>query len=856
MSYEYRKVTVQAAFGKNHLSTIGSGDWTDLSQWSREATWQFGRSNELDDFDTGTATITLLNRDRRFDPNNASSPYVGQLLPNVPVRIRSVTPVLDTPGTASNYMTTPDHSSLDITGDIDIRGETQLADWTPGVVATLVNKFNSAANQASYMVQVDTVGNLRMVWTTDGTLGTLQSHASTAPTVIPADGWLSWKVTLDVNVGGTTKEIKFYTSTVEPASEADWVQLGTTVSAAGVSSIFNSNAGLIVGGFNTGVTEPPDGRFRWIEVRNGINGTVVANPRFTAPKLGATSFVDATGKTWTIVGTAAIVLDDAQQDEFYGFVQSGWQQDLAPKGSDECRIELVDRLGVMAGVKLADIFHQAILDHNPVGFWVLDGGSGEGESAEVIDLGSGRNNGTTVGDGITLGDKPIIPGGDPAARFDVAVDPVTLESTYGAVEITRSRITTGSSGDPLVVITFLARSKASSSFRVLFTHSEGTGVTGYQAHIDTTGKLVYVNITNSGGIAYQVPDPVVGRVGLFETAGHIMFGCGDGIALDTPILGTPTTSSGLARKNGVAIGGGRGVEPADHMDGWIGSVAVFASHSTVGLAGRGEIFAAFDRLAGETTDVHISWALDQIGVPAGSRNLDTGTVILGPSDTGGKDALQFIQETAAAEGGGLYVDHRDGGKIRFTNRYARFLNARSINSQTTFSDDPAVSSNSVIRYPAEGLDLSPNGLDGVVNQVTARWQGGEVIVSDQPSIDAYGPRPREISTGASAAEARSAAEWMIARYKTPRSRIRGVTVGAKTFNRHESLGQRLRIDDRVTFRVHPLRVGTATTMSLFVDGVSHSARGVEWTTSFRFAPVDTFPLAVWGTGLWGTAAWG
>jgi len=43
-----------------------------------------------------------------------------------------------------------------------------------------------------------------------------------------------------------------------------------------------------------------------VEVRNGIDGTVVANPNFSGQKPGATSFTDTAGRPWTLNGSALI----------------------------------------------------------------------------------------------------------------------------------------------------------------------------------------------------------------------------------------------------------------------------------------------------------------------------------------------------------------------------------------------------------------------------------------------------------------------------------------------------------------------------------------------------------------------
>ena len=163
------------------------------------------------------------------------------------------------------------------------------------------------------------------------------------------------------------------------------------------------------------------------------------------------------------------------------------------------------------------------------------------------------------------------------------------------------------------------------------------------------------------------------------------------------------------------------------------------------LSDRFGLFLGHNKLGGSTSDAHITWALDVVGVPAGLRNIDVGTVVMGPANAKGRKALDWIREVAATEGGELYVDHRDGGKIRFTNRYRRFLATRSKTTvQATFSDDPAAGS--VIRYPPEGLDIVPNDIQKVINQVTADLAGGSVTVEDAASILAYRPRSRNIET--------------------------------------------------------------------------------------------------------------
>jgi hypothetical protein len=76
--------------------TLGDGAFFyDITEWVRNFSTVRGRRRELERFSTGTAQITLDNRDRRFDPTNIDSPYynatvgVTGIVPAIPVVIRA-----------------------------------------------------------------------------------------------------------------------------------------------------------------------------------------------------------------------------------------------------------------------------------------------------------------------------------------------------------------------------------------------------------------------------------------------------------------------------------------------------------------------------------------------------------------------------------------------------------------------------------------------------------------------------------------------------------------------------------------------------------------------------------------------
>jgi len=68
---------------------VVSPTWTDVSAYVREMTIDRGVTDDWTFVADGLANVVLSNRDRRFDPFNASGPYFGNLLPRRQIRIRA-----------------------------------------------------------------------------------------------------------------------------------------------------------------------------------------------------------------------------------------------------------------------------------------------------------------------------------------------------------------------------------------------------------------------------------------------------------------------------------------------------------------------------------------------------------------------------------------------------------------------------------------------------------------------------------------------------------------------------------------------------------------------------------------------
>lgn len=131
-----------------------------------------------------------------------------------------------------------------------------------------------------------------------------------------------------MNNGSGSRVAKFYTRAFYPNTFAvdladdtvaagAWVQLGTTVTTAGTTSIFSSSAQLDVGRFGGGSYLA--GLVFGAVVKNGIDGTTVANPNFMTRSSRTAAFSDtaSTPKTWSMNGDAYMQLNYATVDWLY-----------------------------------------------------------------------------------------------------------------------------------------------------------------------------------------------------------------------------------------------------------------------------------------------------------------------------------------------------------------------------------------------------------------------------------------------------------------------------------------------------------------------------------------------------------
>jgi hypothetical protein len=293
------------AFPQDPLGTqvefqIG-GVWTDVTQYAQSRdviTHTRGRTGEGAAVDPASCSLTLRSPDGLFSPRNPRSPYYGQIGRNTPMRVSVAAgpSFLALPG-GTTRATTPDVPALAISGDIDIRLDAVLSSWQGSAEMELCGKWSA---QRAWLLTI-VAGRLRLYWSADS--ATTLAATSTASVAVPNSGRLAVRATLDVNNDAGGRTITFYTAAT---LAGPWTQLGTPIVQAGTTGLAVTTTNVDIGAVGNVGFPDPVGRCFKAEVRNGINGVVVAAPDFTAQTPGVSSFTDSAGRVWSFVGGAQI----------------------------------------------------------------------------------------------------------------------------------------------------------------------------------------------------------------------------------------------------------------------------------------------------------------------------------------------------------------------------------------------------------------------------------------------------------------------------------------------------------------------------------------------------------------------
>lgn len=359
------------------------GAWTDISPdvYQRD-TKQITRGvpDQASAADPSSLTLTLNNRDGKYSPRNAESPLFGLIGRNTPLRVSLPAEgddnYLQLDGATGNYVSTPDTASLDIVGDLDVRAEI-APDWYGPSNQILLCKWDRPSNNESWMLQLANDAGFGRVYFRFSTTGEVSGERFFSQPLPQLPARAAIRATLDVDNGAGGNTVTFYWAESLDAPDG-WTLIGhPVVLNDGITTPpYSSAAELRIGSTDLrgGVAAPRyplNGRGYRFEVRNGINGSVVASPDFRALAPGSSTLTDSKGLVWTLKG-AAEVRD--REDRFCGEVSTWpnrWSVDDADRYVPITANGLLRRLG--QGAKALDsTLRRRIPSGAPTAYWPME----------------------------------------------------------------------------------------------------------------------------------------------------------------------------------------------------------------------------------------------------------------------------------------------------------------------------------------------------------------------------------------------------------------------------------------------------------------------------------------------------
>lgn len=512
-----------------------------------------GRPDEGSRTDPGRLAMTVNNRDGRYSPRNPRSPYFGLLGKNAPIRVWM-------PGGpthmwipfTSSYARTPS-DGLDLHEDLDLRLDCALDDWQAPL--GLMGRWQTGVALSHVLYLLDG-GRLQLAWSRDGTTVAEVAVSTVAPSV-PAHGRLTVRAVLDVDNGSGGHTATFY---VGESVEGPWEVLGDPVVRAGVTSIANAAAPLYVGVIGGRPETASPGKYYEAQLRDGINGTMLAWPIFKNQDVGTESWPDPAGRGWKLSGAAEIT---DRLDRFHGEI-AAWPHQWNVSGEDvHIPIEaagVLRRLGQGRRPEESTL-RRRVVSLNPVAYWPMEEAAGSTRATSPIpDVNVMTVEGLDWAQESSLPSSAPLPkvagNGGPAGFYGPVPPPAAALTAWQVQFVYRIEQVNATPVDLLrivstgTVVEWVIRQGAAESQvagydangAVVFSQSIGTGTDLYGQWI-TVG--FYVTQTGGNVVHWHIAwTDVGGDTGVFF--GDIPGAIGHPVAVAGPVGGYPAVLDGMA----------------------------------------------------------------------------------------------------------------------------------------------------------------------------------------------------------------------------------------------------------------------------------------------------------------------
>lgn len=818
-----------------YIPGVGWVDTIDRALTRDPVTITRGRADESARPGPSRASLTLRDQDGKWAGRNPRSPYFGLLGRNTRLRLRvGDEPVYGyMPGTVGSYLATPDTAVLDLTDVVDVRMDITPDAWRSNPEGRLLAaKLSLDSSQQSWAFIRRSAGQLRLLWSPDGTSAARIGVSSTVP--IPVDsGRLAVRAALEGDNGAGGYTVTFYTA---PTIDGPWTPLGDPVVGAGVTSVFASTADLMIGAGYVGGPVFSDllqfhGRLHGFQLADGA-GIVVADPGILDQAEDATEWTGPDGLIWTAHGTARILRPARGH-----FEVASWPPTWHVSGHDVCvplkAAGLRQRLS-QGKAPIQSALRRAIPSTEGIeAYWPMEDAGGQFASAlftgapPLIGTGQGIDYASdeefvgsaalpSFGTGTVTGAVPYLglkASDNPAVVVSSQTVMFLLHTPDAAFDGPRRLIRVDVPGTAARWDLFLS---ATGQLGVSMYDQAGTQVDSFVfAAVETAGKLLRVGWTiteRTTGVDYNVE--VIEQGGGLESYN----GGGSGV------VGAWT----VGQIQRVTIG-----EAKDLSGTTIGHVTVYNRWTFVR-----DLNAEFDGFAGERAADRIA----RLGAEHNVRTIVRGdpaeTVRMGPQRTG--TLLELMDQAADADGGILH-DARDDLALEYRTR------------SSMYNQDVSVA----LDYTARGEvppPLQPVEDDQAIrNDVTATRDGGSSArrVQEDGPLSVLPPEDGGIGTYDEAvtvnvqsdAHLPHIAGWRVHLGTWDAARFPTVVMWPHTAPQHLEAIKALDVGDRFTVTNPPPWLPPED-IDLLAQGYTEVLKPWSWETKVNASPAGPWTVAV------------
>jgi hypothetical protein len=190
-------------------------------------------------------------------------------------------------GLTNNVARTP--GPVTASEDLDYAENLAAVDWTPAGTVSIASIYGASGNRRWWFI-IRSSGILAVTFSFDGT-ATI-TYDSTVGLGSMADNAETW---VRITRESVTGDLRFYTS----ADGINWTQLGATV-ATTPGPLFASTVDLVIGNISSQAGTPLAARCYRAQLRDGIDGTLVADFDPSRGNFNSATIGSSTGETWTI----------------------------------------------------------------------------------------------------------------------------------------------------------------------------------------------------------------------------------------------------------------------------------------------------------------------------------------------------------------------------------------------------------------------------------------------------------------------------------------------------------------------------------------------------------------------------